>query len=190
MGVKLRPLILYNGLEAKQTMVVLTEAEKKNPKWAGLSTARILWIKRKRIRRQRAAVTGTHRSEEVRQNISEGRRRHQREKGIPFSPYFRNAALYDREDGSWGIRLRGKKGHSHARHVYEKFYGEIPKGFVVHHIDGNKKNDRPKNLVALSRQEHITLHWFWKAIEAWEGKKVSGKKVFAVYKEWNERKKK
>lgn len=35
---------------------------------------------------------------------------------------------------------------------------EIPKGFVVHHIDGNKKNNDISNLALLSSSAHSRLH--------------------------------
>lgn len=34
----------------------------------------------------------------------------------------------------------------------------IPKGFCVHHIDGNKLNNNPKNLMLLDFGTHSTLH--------------------------------
>lgn len=39
------------------------------------------------------------------------------------------------------------------RQIYEEHYGKIPKGFVIWHIDGDKKNDDPSNLEAISRGE-------------------------------------
>lgn len=35
---------------------------------------------------------------------------------------------------------------------------ELPKGYVVHHIDGNGHNNDPSNLVAMTRGEHNSLH--------------------------------
>lgn len=37
--------------------------------------------------------------------------------------------------------------------IYEDAYGEMPKGFVIYHIDGNKDNDELMNLEAISRKE-------------------------------------
>ena len=39
------------------------------------------------------------------------------------------------------------------RKVYEENFGKIPKGFVVIHKDGDKDNDSPDNLEAISRGE-------------------------------------
>ena len=36
---------------------------------------------------------------------------------------------------------------------YIKHNGKIPKGFVIFHLDGNKLNDSPENLEAISRSE-------------------------------------
>lgn len=42
-----------------------------------------------------------------------------------------------------------------ARKVYEDTYGEIPRGYVIYHKDGNNSNDHPSNLVAISRAELV-----------------------------------
>lgn len=39
------------------------------------------------------------------------------------------------------------------RMVYEKHFGKIPKGFVIYHKDGDKKNDHIDNLEAIPRKE-------------------------------------
>lgn len=44
------------------------------------------------------------------------------------------------------------------RHVYEKNYGHIPKGYEIHHINHNKLDNRPTNLQMMSRQEHRNYH--------------------------------
>ena len=40
--------------------------------------------------------------------------------------------------------------------VYEKHFGPIPKGYIIYHIDGNKDNDDPNNLEAISRAELLS----------------------------------
>jgi len=34
----------------------------------------------------------------------------------------------------------------------------VPRGYVIHHKDGDKQNDVPENLVRLSLAEHVALH--------------------------------
>ena len=41
------------------------------------------------------------------------------------------------------------------RKVYEDNFGTIPKGFVIVHIDLDKDNDDPSNLMAISRAENM-----------------------------------
>lgn len=50
------------------------------------------------------------------------------------------------------------KHHTLQRAVYEKFYGEIPKRHVIHHVDGNSHNNDPKNLQCLTPSQHTILH--------------------------------
>lgn len=51
----------------------------------------------------------------------------------------------------------GKNQHVH-RLQWVKFNGEIPKGYIVHHKDGNKLNWDIKNLELVSRGEHVRKH--------------------------------
>lgn len=43
------------------------------------------------------------------------------------------------------------------RKIYEDIYGPIPKGYHIHHKDGNTENNSPDNLQALSPSEHSKL---------------------------------
>ena len=51
-------------------------------------------------------------------------------------------------------------------HVYvhkliaKEIYGDIPNGYVVHHIDGNKLNNMGSNLMVITPSEHSSLHQF------------------------------
>lgn len=44
------------------------------------------------------------------------------------------------------------------RAIIEKFYGKLPKGVSVHHIDGNKLNFAPNNLQVVTQREHSRIH--------------------------------
>lgn len=56
------------------------------------------------------------------------------------------------------IQLATNKRQKLARYVYEQIYGELPKGHVIYHIDGDRYNDDPSNLVAITRVELIKLN--------------------------------
>lgn len=52
-----------------------------------------------------------------------------------------------------------RKGYiSLSRAVYKDKNGKIPKGYEIHHIDGDRKNNDISNLVALSHEDHIKMH--------------------------------
>lgn len=56
------------------------------------------------------------------------------------------------------ILAEGRKWVRHHRWVWEKRHGPIPKGFVIHHKDGNKLNNKLRNLELMSRGEHQKAH--------------------------------
>jgi HNH endonuclease len=50
------------------------------------------------------------------------------------------------------------------RKIYKEHYGPIPKDqngrtYDIHHNDGNRQNNSPDNLIALSIQEHYDVHY-------------------------------
>lgn len=50
------------------------------------------------------------------------------------------------------------------RKIYEQNFGPIPKdengrSYEIHHIDGNRNNNMPDNLVCVSIQEHYDIHY-------------------------------
>lgn len=45
--------------------------------------------------------------------------------------------------------------------VWEKANGPKPKGFDIHHIDGNKANFKLSNLELLTRKDHKRTHFGW-----------------------------
>lgn len=56
------------------------------------------------------------------------------------------------------IRLSKEKTLDEHRLVWIKAYGEIPKGYVIHHIDGDKTNNSLDNLECLPLSEHSRIH--------------------------------
>ena len=48
-----------------------------------------------------------------------------------------------------------KRARSGARQAYPK---AIPRGWHIHHIDGNHRNNFPDNLVCLTIEQHIKIH--------------------------------
>lgn len=62
------------------------------------------------------------------------------------------------------------------RKIYEEHCGKIPKGYHIHHIDGNPLNNDITNLQLLTAEEHVQIHSHefvkWASI----GGKLGGKK--------------
>lgn len=63
-----------------------------------------------------------------------------------------------RNDGYIQITTTENKGKLLHRLVYEKHFGSIPEGFCVHHLDNDKTNNAPNNLILLSKSHHHHLH--------------------------------
>lgn len=58
------------------------------------------------------------------------------------------------------IQIVSGKFHNQLLHrlIWEKHYGEIPKGYHIHHRDLNKLNNNIENLELISSSQHSTLH--------------------------------
>lgn len=62
----------------------------------------------------------------------------------------------------WYLTISLRKGKNNVtkrihRLVYEAFVGKIPKGYHIHHVDGNKQNNNVANLMMLSAREHLKI---------------------------------
>ena len=62
---------------------------------------------------------------------------------------------YTRQTNGYYREYSGKYLH---RAVWERFNGEIPEGYVIHHIDGDKSNNDLTNLQLMTKSEHVKLH--------------------------------
>lgn len=65
---------------------------------------------------------------------------------------------YKRKDGYYQISSGIHQGKLLHRLIYESNFGPIPNGFHVHHLDNDKSNNTPTNLVLLSISHHHSLH--------------------------------
>ena len=45
-----------------------------------------------------------------------------------------------------------------ARFIWENVWGDIPKGYIIHHKDTDPQHDEIENLDCLTRAEHINIH--------------------------------
>lgn len=61
-------------------------------------------------------------------------------------------------DEKTGYYLNSTERKRLHRCVYEAANGKIPDGYQVHHVDHNKGNNEPDNLVLLTAEEHSKLH--------------------------------
>lgn len=55
------------------------------------------------------------------------------------------------------LRVEGKCVMEHVL-VWERYFGPVPKGYQIHHIDGNKQNNDIKNLQLVTSLEHKRIH--------------------------------
>ena len=44
------------------------------------------------------------------------------------------------------------------RYIWKYYHGSIPKGYQIHHKDGNKDNNTITNLCIMSIGEHLKMH--------------------------------
>jgi ribosomal protein L24E len=67
--------------------------------------------------------------------------------------------------------------------VWESLHGPIPPGYQVHHVDGDKTNNAPENLVLLDALTHKRIHsgcvlrdgeWYKPCTKCGEMQKVEG----------------
>ena len=70
--------------------------------------------------------------------------------------YF-NGVKFTRDDRT-GYYLNSTIRKRMHQYVWEFFYGEIPEGYCVHHIDHDKSNNEIDNLVLMKIKDHSRFH--------------------------------
>lgn len=61
------------------------------------------------------------------------------------------------KEGYRMIRLGNKYIYEHI-FVWKRNKGNIPQGFIIHHLNGNRQDNRIENLACMSNSEHMKLH--------------------------------
>lgn len=67
------------------------------------------------------------------------------------SPYWKGGYI-----NSWGYRVIRYDGKPKLEHqvVWEKEHGPLPKGWIIHHFNGIRSDNRPENLFGMPRKRH------------------------------------
>jgi hypothetical protein len=88
--------------------------------------------------------------------------------GVRF--YFKPEGYYKADHGKYG-------GITMHRYVWQKHNGDIPAGMHVHHIDGDKSNNRIENLEMLTASDHSKHHG---STNKWVGSEANKRQILAA----------
>ena len=70
-----------------------------------------------------------------------------------------NGKKYAKEEGTgYYVCTSGNRKRLHIAMWEQKWGIEVPQGCVIHHLDWNKNNNVPENLVCLTIWEHEQVH--------------------------------
>lgn len=81
------------------------------------------------------------------------------------------------------FQRKGKRLH---RTVWEYHNGEIPKGYHVHHIDGNRSNNMLENLALMRGRDHLSGHM--SSDERRKQSRITVRKAIAAAPAWHKSK--
>ena len=90
------------------------------------------------------------------------------------------AEYWDDTEGRWRL--------THRRVAEKKMGGQIRLGYEVHHKNGDKRDNRPENLVTLPKGEHRDVHRIKREIEGKRerARTASPRAKRAIYREVDE----
>jgi hypothetical protein len=66
--------------------------------------------------------------------------------------------IYVRDNKGRFIETNPNTRYKNHRKVWEEIYGKVPNGCCIHHINGNKHDNRIDNLVCLTYSQHNKIH--------------------------------
>lgn len=75
----------------------------------------------------------------------------------PIESFHKKAGYY-----TVTVRIEGKSVSFFQHEVIAVYIGLDIEGKTVNHIDGDKKNNKPNNLEAVTRGDNVRLHWLGK----------------------------
>lgn len=79
--------------------------------------------------------------------------------GEPLKTKWGNARVHPDEYYTITSKKEGNSGKKLHRLIWEDFYGKkVPTGYVIHHLNGNKLDNRIQNLQCCSNKNHAHLH--------------------------------
>lgn len=101
----------------------------------------------------REYANGTRDKNKIVEKANEARRK----KGL--DKFKTNPSMHVSKRGYLMIYVPGRGNVKYHHYIWEQKYGKLPKGMHLHHIDGNRLNNKIENLQLLTPSEHCKLHF-------------------------------